>query len=152
MAEDARARALAFLEAHSVLSLATSGPEGPWAAAVFYASRGFRLYFLSAPTARHSRNLAAGSRAAGTVQEDTADWREVKGIQLEGAVRELDGEEAAAARRLYGEKFPVVGRPETASAVIAEALQRVRWYELAPDRLYLVDNSAGFGNRDEVRL
>lgn len=152
MAEEPRARALAFLEAHHVVTLATAGPDGPWAAAVFYASRGFHLYFLSAPTTRHSRNLAARPRAAATVQEDTADWRAVRGIQLEGSVRELAGPEEAEARRLYGAKFPVVGRLEGAPPALVEALARVRWYELVPERLYLVDNSAGFGNRDEVPL
>jgi uncharacterized protein YhbP (UPF0306 family) len=152
MAEEPRARALRFLEAHSVVTLATAGPDGPWAAAVFYASRGFALYFLSSPSTRHSRNLAADPRVAATIQEDTADWRAVRGIQLEGRARELTGEEAEAARRLFGARFPVVGRLEGAPPALAEALARVRWYELQPRRLFLVDNSAGFGSRDEVPL
>ena len=65
----AQLRTLGFLEAHSVASLATAGANGPWAAAVFYASRGFTLYFLSAPTTRHSRNLAADPRV-NAVSED----------------------------------------------------------------------------------
>lgn len=145
-----RHRALAFLEAHHVLTLATTGEEGPWAAAVFYASRGFTLYFLSAPQSRHARNLAARRRVAGTVQEDTSDWRAVRGVQLEGTVRVLAGAEADQARTVYGAKFPVVtaGAPPE----IAAALAKVAWYELQPDRLYLVDNAAGFGERDEVPL
>jgi hypothetical protein len=35
--------ALSYLEAHNVATLATNGPEGPWAAAVFYANTGFTL-------------------------------------------------------------------------------------------------------------
>lgn len=150
MPPDARDRALAFLEAHHVLSLATAGEEGPWAAAVFYASRGFTLWFLSSPSSRHARNLAASRRAAATVQDDTDDWRAVKGLQLEGAVRLLQGAEAEEARALLGARFPVVaggGPPE-----IAAALARVGWYRLTPQRLYLVDNAAGFGRREEVPL
>ena len=39
-----REKALAYLAAHNVMTLATTGPEGPCAAAVFYASREFDLY------------------------------------------------------------------------------------------------------------
>jgi hypothetical protein len=148
MADEPRGRALAFLEAHSVVSLATAGPDGPWAAAVFYASRGFRLYYLSSPLARHSSNLSRNPRVSGTIQDDTADWRVVRGIQLEGSVRELSGSEASMARRLCARKFPVIDRGGPPAMV--EALARVRWYELVPERLHLVDNSAGFGKRDEV--
>ena len=42
MSDDARARALAYVAGHHVMTLATQGPDGPWAAAVFYAADGFR--------------------------------------------------------------------------------------------------------------
>jgi hypothetical protein len=31
-------------------------------------------------------------------------------------------------------------------------MDKVRWYEVAPDRLYFIDNSAGFGHRDAIEL
>ena len=31
-------------------------------------------------------------------------------------------------------------------------MNKVRWYQLAPVRLYFVDNAAGFGHRDEIDL
>ncbi len=145
-------RAQAFLESHHVLTLATSGEEGPWAAAVFYASRGFTLWFLSAPTTRHARNLTARSRVAATVQEDTADWRAVRGVQLEGTAQLLAGAEAEEARGIYGAKFPLVASGGGAPPEIAAALERIRWYRLLPERLYLVDNAAGFGKREEIAL
>lgn len=147
-----RARTLAYLRAHHVMTLATQGRTGPWAAAVFYASSGFKLYFLSSPASRHCRQLAASPAAAATIQEDYADWPQIKGVQLEGLVRELRGAEIERARRLYGAKFPVIRRLAGAPAAIAAAMDKVRWYELEPARLYFVDNSAGFGHRDEVRV
>jgi hypothetical protein len=143
-----RERALAYLESHSVATLATCGPDGPWAAAVFYASEGFRLYFLSLPSTRHGRNLAADSRAAATVQEDYRDWPEIKGVQMEGPTTVLDGFERHRATGLYFRKFPLVADP--AEPKIAAALSRVAWYCLVPDRVYFVDNAAGFGHRDQV--
>ena len=59
------------------MTLATQGPAGPWAAAVFYANNGFNLYFVSSPASRHSRNLAGQPAVTATVHEDYLDWREI---------------------------------------------------------------------------
>ena len=132
------------------MTLATSGPEGLWAAAVFYASEDFRLFFLSAATTRHARNLAAHPNVAATIQEDHADWRAIKGVQLEGTARRLEGREPEALRQRYESKFPIVGSGAVES--ISRALLEVDGYELRPSRLYLIDNSMGLGHRDEVPL
>ena len=145
-------RAQTYLRTHNVMTLASHGAEGVWAAAVFYASDGFTLYFLSAPDTRHCRNLASNPRASAAVHEDYSDWKEIKGVQMEGPVSMLAGEEEKRARRIYGEKFPVVGKLEQAPASIVKALAKVRWYRLNPERLYFIDNSAGFGHRDEIDL
>lgn len=152
MSEGLRERAQDYLREHHVMTLATAGAEGPWAAAVFYVSDGFTLFFLSSPTSRHSRALASSPRVAATIQEDYADWPQIKGVQLEGIAWEISGEEEARARKLYGEKYPVVGRLAQAPAAIVKALARVRWYKLVPERVYFIDNSAGFGHRDEIPL
>ncbi|MCP4360184.1 MAG: pyridoxamine 5'-phosphate oxidase, partial [Chloroflexi bacterium] len=72
-------RTLAYLRDHNVMTLATNGPEGLWAAAVFYVNVDFRLYFLSSPTTRHSLNIAARPAVAATIQEDYGDWLAIKG-------------------------------------------------------------------------
>jgi uncharacterized protein len=141
-----------YLRAHNVMTLATHGAEGVWAAAVFYASDGFAIYFLSAPDSRHCRNLVANPRASAAVHADYSDWKEIKGVQMEGTVSVLAGEDEEKARRVYGAKFPVVGKLEQAPASIVKALAKVRWYGLTPERLYFIDNAAGFGHRDEIDL
>ncbi len=143
-------RALDYLAAHRVMTLATHGPQGPWAAAVFYASRGFDLYFLSSPRSRHAGDLAADGRAAATVQEDYAGWCDIRGVQLEGRVEQLFGSDQAEARALYGTKFPLAAGAGSAPDPIAAALARVHWYRLVATRAYFVDNSLGFGHRDQV--
>lgn len=146
---DIRAEALDYLQQHQVMTLATGAGGKVWAAAVFYVSSGFSLTFLSAGHTRHSRDIAANPWAAATVQEDYNEWREIKGIQMEGPVRLLAGDERKRAVGLYGEKYPFVGR---AKGSIAAALLGVNWYELSPSRLYLIDNSKGFGHRDDVPM
>lgn len=141
-----------YLADHHVMTLATQGAEGPWAAAVFYATEGASLIFLSAPGTRHCRNLALDARCAATIQEDYSDWTQIKGIQLEGRVIELEGDEEKRAQALYGEKFPVVGPLAKVPPAIVKALAKVRWYRLVPERFHFIDNSRGFGHRDEIGL
>lgn len=141
-----------YLSAHHVMTLATHGAEGPWAAAVFYASDGSSLIFLSSPNSRHCRNLALDARCAATIQEDYSDWAKIKGIQLEGRVSELQGEEERRAQTLYGERFPIASPLGTVPSAIVKALAKVRWFRLVPERFYFIDNSKGFGHRDEIGL
>lgn len=142
-----RKAALAYLRNHQVMTLATSGGDGIWAAAVFYVNDGFDLYFLSAGHTRHARHIAANGRVAATIQEDYAGWEAIKGIQLEGTARSLEGAERETAILLYEEKYPFVAR---ADQELQAALARVDWYRLRPTALYFIDNSRGFGFRDRV--
>lgn len=142
----------AYLRDHQVATLATHSGEDLWAAAVFYVNAGYTLYFLSSPTSRHCLALAKNPRVALTIQEDYADWLEIKGVQIEGVVSELSGEEERLARRLYGQKFPIVGKLAQAPAAIVNALAKVRWYKVVPRRLYFIDNAVGLGHREEVDL
>jgi len=142
----------AYLAGHHVMTLATQGAQGPWASAVFYASDGASLIFLSAPNTRHCRNLAQDARCAATIQEDYREWSQIKGIQLEGRVIELQGDEEKRAQRLYGEKFPIVGAVANVPPAIVKALAKVRWFRLVPEHFHFIDNSKGFGHRDEIDL
>lgn len=143
-----RERVQRLLQQHHVMTLATHGGHAPWAAAVFYAPDGLDLVFLSKPRSRHMQDVAHDARCAVTIQHDYTDWPQITGLQAEGLVAELHGTAREHARTLYGRRFPVVGR--SAPAAIAQALARVSWYRFRPQRLYLIDNSLGFGQRDEL--
>lgn len=142
-----RARIADYLIAHHVMTVATSEP---WAAAVFYVSDGFTLYFVSSRESRHCRRLAEDARVAVTVHEDYSDWRAIKGLQIEGRVRALAPGELPAVRERYLAKFPFVGA--AAGSPIAAALARIGWYRVTPRRVCFVDNAAGFGHRDCIEL
>lgn len=144
-------RILNYLVGHNVMTLATTGPDGPWASAVFYVNSGFGIYFLSAPTTRHSLNLVSENRVGATIQEDYSDWTKIKGIQLEGRVQRLSMTESVQAQALFSEKFPFTNQKKAVS-VIATAMNKVAWYKLLPDALYLIDNSRGFGHREKLVL
>lgn len=131
------------------MTLATHADGEVWAAAVFYANDAFDLFFISAAHTRHARYLSANPHAAATIQEDYRTWRDIKGIQLEGAVRQLEGQERQLAMTLYFAKYPYVA--SGAEEQLAAALARMNWYRLTPSRLYYIDNSKGLGHREEVR-
>lgn len=152
MSPNLSSRVWQHLQHLHVATLATAGPDGPWAAAVFYVHDGWDLYFLSAPTSRHALNLAHNAQVAVTIQADHADWPGIQGVQLEGTVEILRGDAEARARHLYGQKFPVVGKLAQAPAVIVKALTKVCWYRVTTRRLLFIDNTLGFGHREELDL
>ena len=132
-----------------MVTLATNGPEGLWAAAVFYAHHDFNLFFLSSAASRHALNIDSNSLVAATIQDDYDDWPDIKGIQLEGAVEKLEGDESRQAEKMFSKRYSFL---LTAPDPILNALAKVVWYRLAPEKLYFVDNSQGFGHRDEIHL
>ena len=137
------------------MTLATSAGDLPWAATVFYASDGLRLYFFSAPESRHCQNLAANGRVAVTVQEDYQDWRKIKGIQLEGRAELVDGVvEKAKAMTIYALKYPEVIKlfTDPTSGVFHKAFLKVKFYCVVPEKLFFIDNAQGFGKRQELLL
>jgi hypothetical protein len=137
------------------MTLATCADNVPWAATVFYASDDLSLYFFSAPESRHCENLAANSKVAVTVQEDYQDWRQIKGVQLEGKVTLVDSViEKAKALAVYARKYPDVIRlfTDPASGVFYRAFLKVKFYRVSPERVFFIDNAQGFGKRQELAL
>lgn len=146
-------RIRAYLAAHHVLTLATQGPEGPWAAPLFYAAADLTLYFVSSPGSRHGRNLGAGGRAAAAIAEPYRDWQEIQGVQLEGVAAPLSGAERAAALAVYLARFPFAAAfLDPAGPLYPAAGQKVSLYRLQPQRLALTDNRVAFGHRDWLEV
>lgn len=150
MSPPLKARVLALLGEHHVMTLASVGADGPWAAAVFYAHDDLRLYFLSAPASRHAVNLAAEPRVAATIQRDYDDWPGIRGLQISGTVRTVAAEDEARVRALYQRRYPLVGGGAGVPRAIMEALNKIRWYEFVPEDIYLIDNRLGFAHREHL--
>jgi uncharacterized protein len=144
---DLRSRTLAYLASHNTLTLATVGPDGPWAAGLFYVNDDFALYWLSDPMARHSRNIAHDPRVSVT------DWRVIQGLQMEGTA-EQTGRIADGGRpiTLYLAKYPFLGRPNTLTATLAAALDAARVYRFTATRILFIDNTKGLGHRQSVEI
>jgi len=153
MAENLKRQILAYVESHNTMTLATSQGDSPWAATVFYASDGLRLYFFSAPDSRHCQNLAVNPRVAVTIQEDYHDWRRIKGIQLDGRVVTVDSViEKGKALAVYARKYPDVVKifSDPESGALYKAFLKVKFYRVVAERVYYIDNEQGFGKRQEL--
>lgn len=149
----AREAILAYIESHNTLTLATARDGIPWANSLFYASEDFTLYFLSEPGTRHAQYLAANARVAATIYEDYHNWREIKGIQLEGICEGItDPVGSARALLVYGRKFPFVGDLLRAPQELGQALARAKWYRIKPKWVRLIDNTRGFGWKQAIEL
>lgn len=154
---DLRPRLLAFLTAHSTMALATIGPtREPQVAPVFYAADAdLNLVFLSSPDSRHSQNLDREPRVAAAIYADGQAWQSIQGLQIEGTARPVEGMRASArAARIFAVRFDFLknlladdaaGLPLELRGPVASS----RFYSLKPAWIRLVDNSLGFGHREE---
>lgn len=140
---------IAYLQAHQVMSLATTGIDGVWGAAVFYVNDGFELYFLSAGHTRHAQNMHTRLQVSATIQEDYKDWANIQGIQLQGVVMQLEGVARQKCIDYYLAKYPFLAGDDPQ---IETAVSKVNWYKLTPTQLYFIDNQKGLGHRDEIKL
>ena len=144
---DLRLRLKQFLATHTTLTLATLAEDGrPQAAPLFYAELDdLSLIFISEPKTRHSRNASRDSRVAVTIYADGQQWQTIRGVQLEGSCTALSGEAAETARTAYLTKYPFIA----ADPFLTGMLQKVTFYKISPTWLRLIDNSQGFGHKEE---
>lgn len=151
MADELVDRIAAFLDAHHVMSLATSGAHGPHAANLFYARDGFVLFWVSDPASRHSVEIETDPRAAATIAPDFSDYAMIRGLQLGGrACRISDPAERVRAQRILEARYPFLR--QIADATLSEVYRRAEIYRLDVVRIVLIDNSRGFGHKDVLDL
>jgi uncharacterized protein YhbP (UPF0306 family) len=103
--EDASRR---LLDASTLCAIATVTPQGRAHVntAYFAWDESFEIVWLSAPEARHSRNLAANPTAAVSIFDPMQTWgKPDRGIQLFGSARVMSGRAQRAAEQVYSSRF-----------------------------------------------
>lgn len=152
-----------FLQAHTTLTLATWTPEGPQAAPLFFAhtwatddagDATLRLYFISNPTSNHCLALDNQPSIAAAIYQDGQEWRQIRGLQLEGRARmAASGAEEDQAMATYLTKYPFVataqGSVSDGALELTGPLANSRFYVIETDWMRLIDNTLGFGHREE---
>lgn len=121
-----------LLDASTLCAIATVSPAGRAHINTAYFAWGppFEIVWLSAPDARHSRNVRANHTAAIAVFRSTQTWGgSDRGIQVFGKARELRGRAALDAEGLYAKRF----------RAYQGDLPAFRFYGLATRRMKLFD-------------
>jgi hypothetical protein len=150
---DTAQRIADFLDAHHVLSLATSGMNGPHAANVFYARESFALLWVSDPKTRHSMDIEVENRVAATVARDCRDFKDIVGVQICGRARAIiDASGRLSTGKILETRYPFLTRLSELPAVLRDAYGCVAFYRLEPERITLIDNSRGFGQKEMLEL
>jgi uncharacterized protein len=137
----------------TTMTLATCAGGIPWATDVYFAPDGFDLVFFSSPDSRHSQNLAVNPVGAVTIHPPAASWRDIRGLQMEGAgakVAAVAGKVRAGT--VYFRKFPFAQALMANPQEVAGSLAKVTAHVFRPSYLRLIDNAMGFGARYAVRL
>lgn len=126
-----------FIIGHHVLSLATCGDDGPWAASCFYAfdEPGAALLILSSSDTRHGRHMLDRPQVAGTISGQPEALRDIRGLQFTAHATPLDQIERSVALQLYCERHPLA------------RLHASQIWRLALDQLKFTDNRRLFGHK-----
>ena len=139
-----------YLEQHTTLSLATCHNRQPWATDLFYASDdSCRLYFVSSSKTRHCQHIAANPQVSVSISGNVSGWEEIKGLQLDGVAVVVPDSERARVAETYLAKFPALKKLHKASEILSSFLES-SFYQITPKWIRLIDNSKGFGHKDEM--
>ena len=138
----------ALLKSQSTLALATLAGDGsPRITPLFYLLEDdLRLYWFSSAASEHSRILKRNPAAAVTVYRPAERWREIRGVQMRGAVSAIgDRVRRRSIAESYAERFRL-------GKVLQAGISRSGLYMFQPSWIRYIDNSRRFGYRFEVRL
>lgn len=138
----------AWLDGETTLALATTSLDGSASVApLFYLRQeGLQLYWFSSASSEHSRNVERNPQAAVSVYHHTAEWKEIRGVQMRGHVSAVsDHVLRDSIREVYIRRFQL--GEEFDAAIAASTL-----YRFQPEWVRYLDNSRSFGYQFELNL
>ena len=134
--------AFEYLNSHSLLFLATSSSSGDvHVAPMFYATEGKAIFFSAPDNSQTAKNLKQNPKAAIAVADPPAEWSKARGLQIEGTVTELSGEDESTVGKLFQSKFSHLGDA---------AMHSHYWRLDASDIRYVHNDEAGNESYDAL--
>lgn len=133
-------RIIQFIQANHVLSLSVMQDERLWAASLFYCTdlmspSQLKLIVVSDLNTQHGQWMKDSVHIAGTIAGQPQKIIDIQGIQFQGIIQLLSGEDALRANTLFYDKFPEA-RGFTAPV-----------WQINCNLLKYTDNSLGFGTK-----
>jgi nitroimidazol reductase NimA-like FMN-containing flavoprotein (pyridoxamine 5'-phosphate oxidase superfamily) len=148
MKSELRSTAIALLDSHRLMTLATNRRDGwPQATMVGYANDELVIYFVVSRLSQKFANLKADPRVSAAIGKDYASPEAIKGISLAGRAAVVAGaEEYERASGLFLSRFPEFAEwPKPSPAISA-------FLKIKPEILSIIDYSKGFGHSDLVTV
>lgn len=148
MDDEIRRRILSILDEHRDMTIATLRPDGwPQATTVGYASEGLEIYFLCGRESQKAANLARDDRVSLTIDHETPQVMEIKGLSMAGHARPVDDPaEGEKALRLIMQKYP----PQPSLTLPMPKLEDIRIFRVTPMVISVLDYAKGFAHTDLV--
>ncbi len=139
-----------FLKQHSILTLATTNPDGkPALDTVDYMWTGDSLYFFTNPKSRKALNIKRNSSVTAMVAEQGAQFFAAKSVEICGTAKLCEDPAKIGA---YMQNV-MTRRPELASVPrTPESQNNMAVYQVMPLKLRMLDNTVAPGHIDEVAL
>jgi hypothetical protein len=155
--EQLRKLAEELIKGQSTMTLSTAAKDVAWAAPVYYVGIDFKFYFFSDPASRHIQEGLASRQVAAAIFHQSSTWKEIRGIQMSGALHHLSpGLESLRGLRAYLKKFPFTteffGSEEKLDLDGFSKRFRVRFYRYQPELLLYMDNRIRFSFRERLQL
>ncbi len=124
-----------FLSANKLMQLATVGENGPWICNVYFvADEEGNLYWTSARSRQHSKEILNNPKAAATVVHDS---EHKQAVQIVGEAFEVALDDVERVNQLYGNKFG--DKPERLQEVLANTPEGRAYWMLKPQIVSLWD-------------
>ena len=111
MNDDLAAAARSIIDSNRYMTLATADETGlPWASPVWYAEAGYREFFwVSAPEARHSRNLAARPQVSIVIFDSSVPEGSAQAVYMSAVAEQLTGGEVEEGLAIFNRRGEAQG-------------------------------------------
>jgi hypothetical protein len=143
---------------HYTISIATAAKEESWSASVFYVSdQKLNIYFISFDESKHIQGILKNKRVSATINQDVSDWMQIKGLQLQGVAYKVPEQHRKNILNTYRQKFDSIHElldlPKTDDEKkIAKQFNSISLFCFEPHWIRLLDNSLGFGSKEEIEI
>ena len=141
--EEIKKKIEAYLATRPYMNLATIKSDGaPAAHTVGYANDGAVVYFMTHRDTRKLTHIKNNPKVAFTIDEDCLELPKIQGVQMEGTATVLSEKaDIEKAGGLLGQKFGEMEIP---------FMDEMVFVKVEPTEAYFIDNTQGFGHRDNV--
>ena len=126
-----------FLNAHHLLTLATSQNNKPYCCNLFYVydQVSNQLIFSTETKTKHAQDFITNTNVAGSIALETTEVSKIQGVQLLGTIQELKDEELKVVNKQYLKAFPYAASME------------IHLWSMKLSFIKMTHNKLGFGKK-----